>query len=107
MQLYADVVRPDVPFVIGLKVLREQRLLLNYLDDKVEHQPFGPTILVKCKNGHMFIEWETEGIYLIRSKLQCFQIHFLNCTSENLFQLMERNDPLTANPSVKSMLQNI
>lgn len=52
------VVNADVPLLIWLKNLKSNGILLNYLEECLEHQPYGYAISVTYKHGHSFIEKE-------------------------------------------------
>lgn len=54
ISLRADVVIADLSLLIGLHDLKKERLLVNYVDNKLEDVKRGYFIPITYKNGHTF-----------------------------------------------------
>lgn len=57
-----DVIRADIPQLLGFRELEKKGLLLNCIQDQLEHTRLYYSLLVTYKNGHSFVDWSTNNI---------------------------------------------
>lgn len=67
-----DFIPADAPLLIELQELEKEGLPLNYLDNVLEHKPYGYTLPITYKNGHIFIAWKTNNVF---SRKQNYSVH--------------------------------
>lgn len=82
-------------------------VLLNYLDDCLEHYPYVYSIPVTYKHGYYFIKWTYTNIVFARCKLQQFHLHFMHPTTYKLFHILKQARPESTNHEVRHALQEI
>lgn len=77
IKIYADVVKVDVPLLIGLTDLKTHNLSLDYIKDALIHHRSGSRLLVTYENGHSFIERVYTDILFTRTELTRLHLYFL------------------------------
>lgn len=106
--IYADIMETDVPLFIGLQDLKQNGLLLIYLEDVLIHCPKKKTRCpVSYKNGHVFIEWYYTKVYFTRAELMRLHLLLLHPSTDKLFQLLKRAQPEKVDESIHRMLHQI
>ena len=53
--IFADVVQADIQLLLGLDFLRQEVLLLNYLENRLESWAFRWNMPLTDKFGHIFV----------------------------------------------------
>lgn len=102
-----EVVKADVPNLIELRDLKREGLLLNYVEDKLEHKSYGYSTPITYRHGHVFITWNANEEYSTQSKLRLLHLHFFHPSTGKLFNLLHFAYPTSADSSVKDILREI
>lgn len=105
--LIVDIIKIDLPFLIGLNYLEKNELLLKYLDDKLEQRPFNQSYPVEYKQGHLFLECDLTNVFFTLAELQRMHLRFLHPTTDKLFQLLKRVRSTDAYKGTKKTLKAI
>jgi hypothetical protein len=104
IEILVDVVDAPVPFLIGLDILDEYKLVCNNVDNRLERRELCNgtessirwTIPIVRKGGHLFVECNRISSVLM-SDVQLLKIHkqFGHPSPEKLYDLIRRADPET------------
>lgn len=54
----SDVVKSDVPFLVGLDVLNKYKMVVNKVPDILECHNVSYKIPLTRKHGHIYLEWQ-------------------------------------------------
>lgn len=71
-----DVVEADVPLLIGLDLLEEHGMILDFSTKVISNRQRNWKLPMKFKNGHIFIEWGPKEVCLTKAELQRLHLHF-------------------------------
>lgn len=107
MDLTIDVVHVDIPLIIGLDILRSQKLLVNYVENTLQYCNEKISRPITFKHGHVFFEWDQTEILFTREELTRLHLHFMHPSASRLFQLISRSDPANATSSVQKLLEDV
>jgi hypothetical protein len=96
MDIYVDVVEPNVPLLLGLDLLDRHRLQFLTLTNELEHIPvYGASwrLPVTRKGGHGFLEWDVKNVLYTKSQLVKLHKHLYHPSSGKLLNLLKRATP--------------
>ena len=112
-----DVVKPDLPFLVGLDVLDAKRLQVLSVRNLIEHVPpsdMGPpgwTMPLWRKNGHIFLRVQPlpppSAVFYSRRQLHALHRNLYHPSPAKLFELLRRADPESLPPETLDVLQQI
>lgn len=91
-----DVVRADLPPLIGLEILSGHTLILNFADRSLQQLGQDWKIPMKFSNGHVFLQWPTLHICFPKAELERLNQNFLHPSTGKLFALLRRALPAEA-----------
>lgn len=107
MDLVIDVVHVDIPLIIGLDILKSQKLLVNYVGNTLVYCNEKTIRPITFKHGHVFVESDQSELLFTREELTILNLHFMHPSASRLFRLISRADPIKANPSVQRLVEEI
>lgn len=93
--------------LLGVYDLKRNGLLLIYLEDRLEHQPFARSYPVAYIQGHLFFEWNHTNVLLKSEELQRQNLPFLHPTTDKIFQNLKRGKPSDKSIEAKQTLEAI
>lgn len=106
LHLEIDVVDLDIPLILGLDVLRNDKLLVNYIDNTIYFCNHAVRRPIVHKLGHVFLEWNEQEILFSKDELRLHR-HFVHPSGSKLHQLIAHADPSKANPSTRRLIEEI
>jgi len=105
---HVDIVRADVPFLIGLDLLDKYKMYLNNVSNQLCFPQLDITVPVIRKFGHIYLEWAPhERILYTKSELTKLHRAFSHPTNDNLLNLLKLARPAEANSDAAVMLEEI
>jgi hypothetical protein len=106
--LNVDVVRANVPLLIGLDVVDANGLTADAVSNKLKCPKGGWETPLVRKIGHMYLEWSYDGnILFSKSELTNMHRGFYHPSSENLLNLLKRAWPDDTKQETMQLLQQI
>lgn len=75
--LHVNVIDLDIPLIIGLDILKSQRLSVNYIDDSLHFCNEDIERPLTYKFGHVFYEWDIHELFFTRQELT--RLTFILC----------------------------
>ena len=103
ISLDVDVVKPDVPFLLGLDILDQHQLMADNIDNKLRSRALGWSMPIVRHRGHLYIQWNTNYVLFTRAELNRLHKHFWHPSSGKLYNLLKRTNPLDANEETERM----
>ena len=73
-----DIIDLDVPLLLGLRELREHRLLVDYLSNALESKRLGWTAKLVDKHGHLYWDLLVSESFYSRSEIERLHRHFFH-----------------------------
>ena len=107
LKLFVDVVPIDVPFLLGLDVLKREQIYPNTVDNKLVCKSQNWEVDLRLKFGHMYYDWSQTPIMFTRKELVRFHKHFFHPSSSKLFDLIKRAKPDEAHAETRKTLEDI
>ena len=107
LHIDVDVVRPDVPLLIGLDVLDQEQLIPNNVENQLESRLYGWSIPIIRKLGHLYITWEEHKTLFTRQELLRMHRHFYHPSARKLLSLIRRSNLEHIDKSTRTMLEEI
>lgn len=77
-----DVLNADVSLLTGLHDLKKEKLLINYLDNKLADTKRRYFIPITYKQQHTFIMWMAHKIYFTKQESRHVHVHSLHPLSD-------------------------
>lgn len=105
-EVSADVVDPDVPFLLGLDVLTKFKIILDFDKDMIRSKCDGWAAPIVRKFGHAYLEWLPSILYT-EAELRRVHRHFFHPSTERLAAVIKRSDPSAMSPQVIADLDKI
>ena len=106
IQITVDIVRANIPLLIGLDALDEYQLYVNNIQNLLIHDRIGWIVPLQRLDGHMFYAWGNE-IFFILPELRKMHKGFYHPSAEKLLNLIKRAEPKHATPEVRTLLKEI
>lgn len=103
----ADVVRPDVPVLIGIDILDREQLVPDNVNNRLQSHIYGWSIPITRKNGHMYITWNESQIFFNRRELYKMHRHFHHPSPGKLLSLIKRSNLTNVDANTKQILEEI
>lgn len=107
IHLDVDVVRPDVPLLIGLDILDRDSLVPDNVENVLESRIQGWRMPITRKHGHMYLEWIYSEILFTRSELKKLHRHFHHPSSGKLMALLKRSKLKDVDSKTRQLLEEI
>ena len=107
IQLEVDVVKPDVPLLIGIDVLDRESLVADNVNNILESRIYGWTVPIIRKHGHMYIEWKPSKTLFTRAELVKLHRHFHHPSTGKILALLKRSKLSDVDSNTKRMLEDI
>ena len=104
MAFTCDIVRADIPLLLGLDVMRREGLIINVRDLELEHNDW--SLPMKIRDNHLIISW-LSNIYYSKAQLKKLHRHFRHPSAEKLYRLLKRIDPEKVRGSTLATLKEI
>ena len=101
-----DIVRPDVPFLLGLDILDKEGLVANNVMNQLQSLKYNWSLPIERKLGHMFVSWESTSAYFTKPQLIRLHKHFYHPSAENLMELLKRSHPSDADEKTISLIKD-
>jgi hypothetical protein len=102
-----DVVKADVPMLIGLEVLDRESLIPDNVENKLRSKENGWNLPITRKHGHLYLEWDFPEILFSKEQIQKLHLQFYHPSADKLFRLIQRAKPEEATSETKKMLLDI
>lgn len=107
LPLEIDVVKANIPMLIGLEVLDQNQLVADNLDNELVSKRGKWSLPITRKNGHLFVEWDFAEILYTKSELRKLHLHFYHPSVNKLYNLIRRAKPEDATSETKQLLEDI
>lgn len=107
LPLLIDVVDADIPFLLGLDVLDNERLVADNVSNVLESRRDKWKLPIKRKHGHMFVEWGQESIRFTKAELQKLHLHLFHANVQKLYNLLKRARPEEVTADTRRTLEEI
>lgn len=107
VHLDADVIRFDIPFLLGLDIMDREGLLPNNVLNRLQTYHGNWYIPIVRKFGHLYICWNNATTLFTRNELLKLHRHFQHPLIGKLFALIKRARPEQSNESTRKMLDEI
>ena len=107
LDLDVDVVKPDVPFLLGLDILDKHHLVADNVENKLRSRTLGWSIPISRRRGHLYIDWRLKEALFTRSELNKLHRHFWHPSSAKLYNLLKRTHPEETNEDTRRTLEEI
>ena len=103
-----DVVKPSVPFLLGLDFMDKYKMYVNNVDNVLSFPHLDVHIPLIRRRGHIYLVWDTsEQILFTKSELVKLHRNFSHPTSEKLHALLKKARPDETDSKTKAILQEI
>jgi hypothetical protein len=90
MLINVDVVKAEVPFLIGLDTLDAVAMIVDTVENEFRAPKAGWSVPIIRKFGHVYLEWRpTDKIMFTRHDLQKVQHNTLHPTNQTLIELIK------------------
>lgn len=103
INMRADVVRADIPLLLGLDLLDKERLMPNNVLNLLQHHDHCCSISVTRKFGHMYVCWSSKEVLFTRSELLKLHRHFRHPSQSKLWALIKRARPDHADEETRQL----
>lgn len=108
INLKVDVVPADVPFLIGIDVLDQNKMYPNTVENKLYGPELDFDIPLIRKNGHVYLEWsKTERILFTKKELIKPHRNFSHPTADKLLNLLKLAIPWETDEKSKDIFEDI
>lgn len=107
LNIDVDVGCPDVPLLIGLDVLDQDKLIANKVDGKLESRLYGWKMPITRKNGHLYVTWGDHITLFTRQELLRMHRNFCHPSSKKLLALIRRSNIQHIDQETRKMLDDI
>lgn len=119
--VHTHVVDVSLPFLLGLDVCTQSKLVLDMDSDTLRSKLEGWTQNLIRRNGHLYWTWNLEALRTATSsvayayesalftmpELRHLHYHFFHPTAKKLYNLIKRAHPEQLTPSTRKMLEDI
>lgn len=95
-----------MPLLIGLDVLTEVRVTIDFTDDILSSNNGQWSILLRRKLGHLYVVWD-DDICFTETEVRRLHRHFYHPSDTKLMALIERAKPEEANARTKSAVTKV
>lgn len=102
----AHIINIDVPFLLGLGVLKQPKVLLDFERYFMKSKSEGWRVKLKDRLGHCCIEWPT-AVYYKELELWRNRRHFCYTETDKSFALLKRANESTATTEERKQLEKI
>lgn len=103
----ADVVHADVPLLIGLDFLDEEKLVANNVDNVLESRKHGWKMPLTRRGGHLFLKWDTSPTLHTRRELKKLHHQFWNPSAGKLYNLLKRAKSEDTSAETQEVIEQI
>ncbi len=108
IQIKVDVVRANVPFLIGLDLLDEFKLYVNTVTNQLIAPNLNLATPLVRKLGHIYLEWNKEDkILYTKQELVRIHRHFSHPATDKLLNLLKLARPWETDSETKDILEEI
>lgn len=103
-----DIVKADVPFLIGLDLLDKYKFYVNNVDNCLCSTKLNLKIPLVRKHGHLYLEWSKNDT-IMYTKSELFKLHrnFSHPTSERLLNLLKLARPYENHTETRKIIEDI
>lgn len=101
-----DIVKIDVPLLIGLDIMDKHHLYVNTVQNLLVCEKPEWNILVVRKRGHIYYEWDYD-VMCTDADLKKIHRHFYHPRPERIFSLMKRSKDPNATVETMQSLEKI
>ena len=106
-----DIVNADVPMLIGLDVLDNEKMYANNVTNELVNVKNDWVMNLTRKFGHLFLQWYNPskrlGTYFTKAELTKLHRHFHHPSSSKLLALIKRSKLCDADSKTRELLQEI
>lgn len=108
LSLLVDVVRPNIPFLLGLDVLDEYGLQVLSYENLLQCVTEGWKTPTVRKLGHIYLEWSASfKAFLSKPQLDRLHRHLMHPSTIKLYELLSRAAPEHLTPDTRQLLQEV
>lgn len=105
--LTVDVVKADIPFLLGLDAMTNAGITIDLYRDTISH-PFDTWKLpLERISGHLFLTWGSTTIMFTRTELHRMHLNLFHPSSSKLYNLIRRARPKDVTPDTRRLLEEI
>ena len=102
-----DVVKADVPLLLGLDLLDSSGLIVNNVNNCLENKILGYSMPIVRKFGHLYLEWPVSEILFTKAELTKLHRQFKHPSTEKLLNLLKRSKVSNVDAHTRKMLEEI
>lgn len=102
-----DVVKADVPMLIGLDLLDEFKLVVNNVTNKLMCLTQKWSLPIIRQLGHLYLKWSFSRNLYTKTELKKMHRHFHHPEASKMYNLIKRAKPEHATPETRAMLEQI
>lgn len=95
IEVKVDVVKPNIPMLIGLDALDANGMYVNNIQNLLVHNDTKWGIPLVRKAGHVYCEWDNQILFTI-NELRKMHVGFYHPSTCKIFNLISRAHPLAA-----------
>lgn len=107
IEIQVDVVRPNIPLLIGLDALDKFGLYVNNVRNLLVHDNYGWGTSLERSNGYVYFKWGGNDILFTIWELKKMHLGFYHPSTEKLFNLIRSANLSDATPRTQDLLQHI
>lgn len=107
LPIFVDVVDADVPLLIGLDILDQEKLVPDNVENVLLSKDRGWKLPITRFQGHMFLKWEPKRTLFTRAELHRLHLHFFHPNARKLYNLIKRVRPEDVSPATVKVLEEI
>ena len=101
-----DVVQADIPLLIGLDLLHEEKLVADNVRNKLVNTVSNWEMPITRKFGHLYLCW-SKSILFTKSELIRLHRHFYHPFPDRLMGLIKKSSPEQADQNTRRILKEI
>ena len=107
IQIEIDVVDLDVPMLLGLRELRQNQLLVDYLDKKIINKKIDWKMDLRDKHGHMYWSWDVYDSFFTKREIERLHYHSFHRSSKKLYDLVRKSELGQSTTELQKMIQQV
>lgn len=107
LDFYAEIIEGEIPLLLGLDVMRQNRLILDFNTNVVTGGLFKGSLTISYQRWHALVTPDENYNLNTKHKLTRLQTCFFHPTAKNLFKLLPCADRTKATPDARRLLTEV
>ncbi len=107
LKIKMNVVRTDVPMLLGIDVLDNEKLVANNVLKELQATNHGWSMHLTRKHGHLYLKYNSKSILFSKSEIFNLHCHFKHPTAGKLYEVMRRARPNQVDEATQKLLETI